>query len=1840
MVVLLVLLTQPLLAQVQISEFMASNSRTLADDFGEYSDWIEIWNSSPATVDLLDWALTDEPGDTTKWRFPSTNVPPNSYLVVFASNRDRRTPGQTLHTNFKLDASGEYLALRRPDGTIASEFSTPYPAQLPDISFGAGLETATLSLVTTGSMGRVLVPGDGSLGLAWTAAGFIDSSWRAVTNGLGFETGQSEDPGSVPAEIVADNPPGYWRLAESSASPALNAGWLGAAGDGLFIGGVVTGAPGPRPSAWAGFETTNVAARFNGSGAKVEVPFTPDLNPSAAFTIEAWVKPSRLGTAVACPVSSLTVTGSSRAGYVLYQNYSDAPGQWEFKLGNSAGYIASAHGGTLSTNTWQYLAGVYDGSAARLYLNGSLVGSASLSGAFEPNTIEKFVIGGRINSSNPYYFAGDIDEVAVHSRALSAGEIATRYQVATTGVSPTNFNYTGLFKTDLAAAMYGVNSSVYFRLPFALASPQDLTSLRLKVRYDDGFVAFLNGTPVISDNAPETLSWNSCATNRRPAAAAQQLRVFDLSDAIGYLQPGTNLLALQGLNAAATNPDFLLHAQLEATFLRAADQPRYFTQPTPGGPNVLGTADLGPLLTGEGFSPSLPGTNDSITVTCRVAAAFAPVSAVTLNWRVMYNAVQQNPMFDDGLHGDGAAGDGIYGAIISNRVGIAWAYTAGQMVRWFVTASDSLSRTSRWPLFTDPLASAEYDGTVVQPDYVTSQLPVFHLFVNPASFSGMDSETGARGSFYYDGEFYDNMYIERRGNTTAAYAKKSHRLEFNHEHQLRHPGPGDRLSKTSLLAEFADPAYVRQHLSFWLMALAGVPSPFHYPVRLQRNGAFYQLAFHSDVLGPEQLRRLGYDDQGALYKAAGTITTAHSSTGGFQKLLPKTNLTSTVDFDAMATAISETRTAGQRRTNVFEVLNLPEIINYLAVARWTQEGDDLWANMSVYRDTFGTGEWSIIPFDLNVSWGQLYYADRPADYSYINSTNDFLKSHPLYGGSQIQEAGSRAWNRIYDIIIAVPETRQMLLRRLRTIMDRFVQPPGTPAAGAVIEQHIFAMTNLFWAEAHLDRQLWGWPPNSGMYGFGPNQWLTNGVNDLIEQFLGPRRLHFFVTHCITNTSKPVGLTWSNNAGIPVSQPLLPSLRFAALEYSPVSGNQDQEYLCLTNPGALAVDISGWKLQGGIAHEFRPGTVIPAGGSLYVSPNVAAFRARSTGPRGGLGLFVQGNYSGHLNAWGDALALTDSSGHSIAGTNYTGSPSPAQRYLRITEIMYNPPALPGDTADAQQFEYLELKNISTTVTLNLNGVRFTNGIFFNFSGSVITSLAPGQTTLVVRNPVAFAARYGGGFSIAGQYAGALDNAGETVRLEDAAGEKILEFAYDNRWYPTTDGLGFSLVIVDANAPWNTWGLKASWRPSAQLRGSPGITDPAPRWLPPVLVNEALTHSDPANDWIELFNPAATNVDIGGWFLTDDVTAPKKYRIANGTFVPPMGYIVFPGAATFEAGTNGFRLSEYGEQVFLFSGDATTNLTGYSHGFDFGAAPNGISFGRYLTSQGEEQFVLQGAATPGTNNAVPRVGPVVISEVMYHPIDMTGLEDPALEFIELQNLATTNVPLYCTFTNEPGYGAAAATNAWRLRKGVDFDFPPWLALTAGGRLLVVGFDPSRNAAQLTAFRNFYQVAAEVPIVGPWQGRLENAGETIELQAPDKPDVTSSNIFVPYVLIDKLSYQPAWPWPAEADGTGASLQRALLAAYGNDPTNWLADLPSAGQLSSWYARPELAITYRYGAPVTISVLSSPVLSYQLEYKINLADPTWTQVPPARVGNGAALILSDPAPLTARRFYRVRAQ
>lgn len=588
--------------------------------------------------------------------------------------------------------------------------------------------------------------------------------------------------------------------------------------------------------------------------------------------------------------------------------------------------------------------------------------------------------------------------------------------------------------------------------------------------------------------------------------------------------------------------------------------------------------------------------------------------------------------------------------------------------------------------------------------------------------------------------------------------------------------------------------------------------------------------------------------------------------------------------------------------------------------------------------------------------------------------------------------------------------------------------------------------------------------------------------------------------------------------------------------------------------APALNLNGGDIQPGFAVAIGApqGTIyytldgtdprLPGGG---ISPSAAVY----SGP-----VTLNGNARVVARAYFNSLNFWTPWSPAVSGTFVTQKPR-----LVITEIMYHPTPGPlGSPYTDEDFEYVELRNVGAG-PLNVTGYSLSGGIDFTFPN---LTLAAGQRVVVVKNQAAFLSRYSSGATIAGQYTGNLNNNDNRLVLQGKLKEPIHDFVYSDQWYPITDGFGFSLVIVNDAADSGTWGLASSWRPSGVVNGTPGQGDGAAPSIPQVVVNEALTHSDPAppTDTIELRNLTGSPANIGGWFLTDDFNTPKKYRIILGTTIPANGYITF-NESQFNVGGGGgnvaFSLSSSGDEVYLFSGDTDGNLTGYYHGFAYGAAKNGVTFGRHITSTSEEHFVALSNPTLGAANSGLLVGPVVVSEIMYRPREVfangaywNNEED---EFIELRNITGSPVSLF-----DP----ARQTNTWRLGNAVQYQFPASTTLAANGYLLVVNFNPATDPVQLGAFRTKYGIPQAVPIFGPYSGNLANSTEAVSLYLPDAPETTGTGAgTIPYVLVDEVHYSDQVPWPAAADGLGHSLHRLNATAYGDDPINWAAGGPTPG-------------------------------------------------------------------------------
>ena len=201
---------------LRITEFMADNDGTLLDSDGDSSDWLEIYNSGNEAVDLTGIHLTDSATNLTRWTFPSGHVlDPGAFLIVFASNKNRATPGGEVHTNFALSAGGEFLALVGTNGvTMIDQYAPQFPAQLEDISYGRQMQVvgSGTTLLADGATAKGLIPTNNALGTSWIQPGFNDSGWTLNgPTGFGFENNPG-DSVNFTAEIRTAIPSGTTSL--------------------------------------------------------------------------------------------------------------------------------------------------------------------------------------------------------------------------------------------------------------------------------------------------------------------------------------------------------------------------------------------------------------------------------------------------------------------------------------------------------------------------------------------------------------------------------------------------------------------------------------------------------------------------------------------------------------------------------------------------------------------------------------------------------------------------------------------------------------------------------------------------------------------------------------------------------------------------------------------------------------------------------------------------------------------------------------------------------------------------------------------------------------------------------------------------------------------------------------------------------------------------------------------------------------------------------------------------------------------------------------------------------------------------------------------------------------------------------------------------------------------------------------------------------------------------------------------------------------------------------------------------------------------------------------------
>ncbi|MEL6650847.1 MAG: lamin tail domain-containing protein, partial [Bacteroidota bacterium] len=480
---------------------------------------------------------------------------------------------------------------------------------------------------------------------------------------------------------------------------------------------------------------------------------------------------------------------------------------------------------------------------------------------------------------------------------------------------------------------------------------------------------------------------------------------------------------------------------------------------------------------------------------------------------------------------------------------------------------------------------------------------------------------------------------------------------------------------------------------------------------------------------------------------------------------------------------------------------------------------------------------------------------------------------------------------------------------------------------------------------------------------------------------------------------------------------------------------------------------------------------------------------------------------------------------------------------INEIHYNPPNAqdPGD--------WLELYN-PTGITIDLSAYQLKdNGGTYTIPNG--TMLAPDAYLVLARNTLAFAAVYPGVTNVIGPIPFGFSGSGETLRLLTDAACVLDSVRYDDQfpWPASADGNGPSIELINPNLD-NA--LAASWVASPVYNGTPGSPnagafDPCDPTPPSLIITEINYNAPPpidAGDWVEIYNPNSSTVDLSAWRLSD---GGGLFSLPLGFSIAPNSYLVIvQDSAAFQAqhpsvsnfvGNFPFGLSANGDQLIL------SNATGcavdgvvYEDGGDWPNIPDGNGPTLALTnifldndlatSWGTEWNV---GGSPGATNTIrpdpcwPVPAPnLLISEVNYQSDTINA---NAGDWVEIHNPLSTSVDI----------------SLYQLRdeSGSGFFIPSGTILPAGGYFVLVE-DSALFRAQYPSVNNF---------AGPLGYKLSNSGQKLRLFTPN------------YCKADEFTYNDLPPWPLAPNGLGYTLSLSNGVQTNDSLSDWAASANIGG-------------------------------------------------------------------------------
>jgi len=307
---------------------------------------------------------------------------------------------------------------------------------------------------------------------------------------------------------------------------------------------------------------------------------------------------------------------------------------------------------------------------------------------------------------------------------------------------------------------------------------------------------------------------------------------------------------------------------------------------------------------------------------------------------------------------------------------------------------------------------------------------------------------------------------------------------------------------------------------------------------------------------------------------------------------------------------------------------------------------------------------------------------------------------------------------------------------------------------------------------------------------------------------------------------------------------------------------------------------------------------------------------------------------------------------------------------------------------------------------------------------------------------------------------------------------------------------------------------------------------------IVINELLANSDAAagTDWIELYNPGPTAVNLSNLYLSDDSDELLKYKLPDGTVLQPGEFwAVREGTPPDEFD---FALSSSGETVYLTAAtnDAVPVPVRVLDAVSYGAMEPEVTFGRF--PDGSDMFSFLTSATFGGPNAQPAIHNIVINEIMYHH----GTRDERYEYVELYNRGTGTVSL----------------SGWAFTDGISYTFGAGAEMPASS-YLVVAKDPEFLAGV------YGNLIIGSNLIGPYSGGLDDHSERIRLSYPiQEVDPDTGELEIHMVTVDEVTYYDGGRWPSWADGQGASLELRDPRSNNDTPDAW-ADSDESGK-TAW--------------------------------------------------------------------------